>query len=86
MAATSTTSVITLRLTPDLHSVIRVCAGERGQSLQTWLVRAAEAAAMHQAQSPGGEAAKAALDRLAKIRPQQPPPTRRVKALARTLK
>jgi hypothetical protein len=55
--------VITLRLSDTQMEIIRVSAESRGQKLQTWVSRACDAAALHQAH--GGDAAvRAVLDRL----------------------
>ena len=51
----------TLRLPDDLHRLVRIASGERGQSDHAWMVAAIRAQVLHQARGKDGKALAAAL-------------------------
>lgn len=64
--ALANSDALTLRTTDAQYQVIRAAAGSRGQSLQVWISRAIDAAALHQANA-GDAPTRAILDQLAGV-------------------
>jgi hypothetical protein len=75
-SACASMPVITLRLTDLQMEIVRIAATTRGQSLQVWVSRACDAAAMQQAMREGGDL-KTVLDRTAGVESNGAPTTTR---------
>jgi hypothetical protein len=77
--------VIILRLSDTQMEIVRVSAESRGQKLQTWVSRACDSAALHQAHG-GDVAVRAVLDRLGGVTGNGALPPKKPRAARRNAK